>query len=372
MFLARSLEYGGTERQLVTLAKGLQQRGWPVTVAVFYEGGPLENELHAASVSVVPLHKGGRWDVLRFLARLSKVLQRENPALLYSFLSVPNIISIGLKPLFPKARRVWGVRASNMDLRRYDWLSRFSYRVERGLARFTDLVIANSRAGWEYAAAHGFPKDHTIVIPNGIDTVRFHPDHQAGVAIKQEWGVAEHERLIGLVARLDPMKDHPTFLRATAILAEERPDVRFVCIGDGPQGYREQLLGMAAALELKQRIIWARARTDMVAVYNALDILSLSSCYGEGFPNVIGEAMACGVPCVVTDVGDSAYIVGDTGVVVPPRDPAALARGWAEMIDRIESARPEVCSMTRARIVENFSADALIQRTEKALEELID
>ena len=132
---------------------------------------------------------------------------------------MPNILTTCIKPIFPRARVVWGVRASNVDLDRYDWLSRLSYRIECLLSRFTDLTICNSRAGMEHAAAHGFPRERMTVIPNGIDTEHFKPDAAARERIRAEWGIAEKEMLIGLVARLDPMKDHPTFFHAAAMLA---------------------------------------------------------------------------------------------------------------------------------------------------------
>jgi glycosyltransferase involved in cell wall biosynthesis len=202
-----------------------------------------------------------------------------------------------------------------------------------------------------------------VVIPNGIDTKRFCPDPEARQRIRAEWGVTESEKLIGLVGRLDPMKDHPTFLRAAALLMQEREDVHFVCVGDGPADYRRELHALGEELGLGQRLIWASARGDMPAVYNALDIAT-SSSYGEGFPNVVGEAMACGVPCVVTHVGDSARIVGETGVVVPPKDPEALAVGWKSSLARDGS---EVALKARLRVEENFSVGRMVERTEKAI-----
>ena len=134
--------------------------------------------------------------------------------------------------------------------------------------------------------------------------------------MRLEWGIAECEKLIGQVGRLDPMKDHSTFLKAAALLAHERKDVRFVCVGEGPTGYRDELYSLAKTLGLASRLIWAGSRRDMPAVYNAFDVAVSSSRWGEGLPNVIAEAMACGVPCVVTDVGDSAFVVDKLGVVV--------------------------------------------------------
>jgi len=264
------------------------------------------------------------------------------------------------------AKVVWGLRSSNVDFSRYDWAARLIFRVGAWLSRWPDLIIVNSWAGQQHHVAHGYCGERMVVIPNGIDTGRYRPDREAGRRVRAEWGVAEGEALIGLVARLDPMKDHPTFLRAAALLAEEQPGVHFVCVGDGPEPYKQGLLSLAASLGLGRQLIWAGARHDMPAVYNAFDVV-ISSSSGEGFPNAIGEAMACGVPCVVTDVGDSARIVGKMGVVVPPKDPQALVKGFKIILgDHIE-LEPYAL---RERIIAGFSIQALVQTTEKVLIDL--
>ena len=367
LFLTRSLDRGGAERQLVVLAKGLAGRGHAVSVAVFFGGGVYEAELARAGVRVINIGKQGRWDVLPFLNRLVRLLRKERPAVLHSYLGVPNILAAALKPLLPGTRIIWGVRASNVDLSRYDWLSRLAYTLERRLARFADCIIANSNAGKCHAVANGFPEGKMVVIPNGIDTEYFRFDPEGRRQVRLAWGVGEDEILVGLAARLDPMKDHPVFLEAASRIARERRDVRFVCVGGGPADYAEALKQHAAALGLTNQLIWVGARDDMPAVYSALDIASSSSSYGEGFSNTIAEAMACGVPCVVTDVGDSALIVGDAGSVVPPGDYNALAAAIGRLIDRPHEERLVLGEVCRARVVSEFGIDRLIQRTEEAL-----
>jgi glycosyltransferase involved in cell wall biosynthesis len=350
---------------LVVLAKGLARQGHVVSVAVFFGGGVYEAELAEAGVRVINLGKQGRWDILAFLSRLVRLLRKERPTVLHSYLGVPNILAAALKPLLPGTRIVWGVRASNVDLSRYDWLSRLVYALERRLARFADLIIANSRAGKRHAVANDFPEDKIVVIPNGIDTDYFRPDPEGRRRVRSAWGLGENEILIGLAARLDPMKDHPAFLQAASRIAHDRHDVRFVCVGDGPAAYAEALKQQAAALGLTNQLIWAGARDDMPAIYSALDIAS--SSYGEGFSNTIAEAMACGVSCIVTDVGDSALIVGEASSVVPPGDHHALAAAIQHLIDLPAEKRLARGAACRARVVSEFGIERLTKRTEQAL-----
>lgn len=367
LFLARSLNRGGAERQLVLLAAGLAQRGHLVVVAVFYDGGAFAAELEAAGVRLIVLEKIGRWDVLLFLIRLVRSLRKEHPAILHSYLAVPNVLSALLKPLLPGTQIIWGLRASNMDLSRYDWLSRLTNLLECKLSRFADCIIANSCAGKRHAVENDFSEDKIVVIPNGIDTKYFRFDLEGRRQVRSAWGLGKDEILVGLAARLDPMKDHPTFLKAASCIARERQDVRFVCVGDGPAAYTEALRQQVAALGLTNRLIWAGARDDMPAVYSALDIACSSSCFGEGFSNTIAEAMVCGVPCVVTEVGDSAFIVGDTGSVVAPGDYSALAAAIGRLIDLPPEERRMLGDACRARVVSEFGIDRLVDRTEQTL-----
>jgi glycosyltransferase involved in cell wall biosynthesis len=358
ILLCRSLSVGGTERQLVTLAKGLRQHGIEIRVAVFYGGGVLENDLRDSGVEIIDLRKSRRWDLLAFFFRTVRIIRVLKPEIVYGFLAPANALATIVGWFIPKTRVVWGVRAAYVDLHRYDWVSRATYRLERLFAHFADLIICNSQAGLKYAAAHGFPKRTLRVVVNGIDTSKFRPDDSARTRIREEFGIGRSEHLVGLVARLDPMKDHETFLRAAAMLARSDSSCRFVCVGDGPETYKLQLKRLAADLELECRLIWCGARNDMPDVFNALDI-ACSSSYGEGFSNVIAEAMACGIPCVVTDVGDSASIVAGNGIVVPPRVPSALCEGMRQML----RTAPGLRGAASRSIRERFSNEAMVNNT---------
>lgn len=365
-FMIRDLNYGGAQRQLITLAKELDKKRFDITVLCFYSNGKLETDLSEHGIPVICLEKRDRWDVVRFLWQLFRQLKRIRPDVLHGYLSESNLLTLGFKLMSPSTRIVWGIRDSNISLDSYDWLDRLIFELECWLSRFVDLVIVNSHAGRSYHVAHGFLDAKMRVIPNGIDTARFKPDRTKGAEVRSGWGVDPNTRLIGLVGRFDPMKDHPTFLKAAALLCQERSDVRFVCVGSGSQRYQQDLQTLATELGICDRIIWAGGRSDMPAVYNALDIACSSSAYGEGFANVVGEAMACEVPCVVTDVGDSAWIVGNTGIVVPPRDPTALKQGITQLIEAIETKQYSP-HQARKRILTQFSVTKLSSETQSAL-----
>ena len=356
--LARALGIGGAERQLVHLAAGLHARGEKVVVALFYKGGVLDAEIERLGIPIIDLRKSGRWDVPAFLARLRRSIADVRPAAVYSFLGTANVVAAALRPVAPRYRLVWSIRASDMDPARYDWAFRLNYGLECALSRTADLIISNSEAGRDFAAAHGFPRGRLEVVPNGIDTDRCRPDPAARAGQRAAWGLRDGEIAVGVLARLDPMKDHPTFLRAAAALAPVRPELRFLCIGEGPE--EAPLKRLAGELGLGERLLFTGRSTEPVAALNALDIACSSSAFGEGFSNAVAEAMACGLTPVVTDVGDSALLVGEAGLVVPPRDPDALAAALREAAGRLGSGAG---AAARQRIVANFSLDAMVERT---------
>jgi glycosyltransferase involved in cell wall biosynthesis len=369
VFLVRSLDYGGAERQVVALAQGLLRAGHQTIVVSFYPGGAFTKNLIAAGVEVQSLEKRGRWDVFGFGLRLIRRLRVLTPEVLHSYLGVPNILTVLIQPLLGKQKIVWGLRSSDVDWTYYDWLTRGLHRVEPWLSGFADLVIINSEAGYRHAVTVGYARQKLRVIPNGIDVQIFHPDGPAGQEVRREWGLASSHTIIGLIGRVDPMKDHRTFLEAAAQLSSRRQDVRFVCVGGGAGAYSDDIRAQARALGLEERLLWHPNRSDMNKVYNALDILCLASV-SEGFPNVVAEAMACGVPCVVTDVGDARHIVGDTGIVVAPRDPKALAEGLERLVTRLHK-NPSLRESARVRVVESFAVAQLVERTANALQGLL-
>ncbi len=363
--LIYKLDFGGSQRQIVELAKGLADSGHDVTLISCYEGGAFSKGTeHFEKIKYISLKKKGKWDLPVFLFRFYMQIRRLRPDVLYGFLSLANLLSVFAKLFLPGVRVVWGVRASNMDFKKYGLLIRTAFSLECIFSRFANIIIANSDAGKRCCQKVFSFSGEIEVVRNGIDTELFKPDLEKRIKQRSEWQVAEEAILTGIVGRMDPMKGYPVFLRAAAIVAEKYRDMYFVCVGGGPEDYVYELKEFASGLGISDRVIWAGFNQDMSQVYNALDLFTSASLFGEGFSNVIGEAMATGVPCVVTDVGDSSFIVGDTGVVVFPDDPVSLASGWEELLSGNKNINSQ---KTRKKIVDEFNLRKLIKRTEEIL-----
>jgi len=378
LLVTGTLGYGGAERQLILLARTAAARGHHVVVLVYKDTREMEPELSGSGVTLRSLNTNWRKQVVRFFPRLARVLRDERPDIVYAFLPHATVPISLLGKLARPAKVMIGVRASRLERSQYVWETRVLLRLEGPMSRLTDQIVCNSYAGARDAVRRGFPPSKIAVIPNGIDTLRFRPDPARRRAFRQELGVSDDETLIGVVGRLHPMKDHPTFLAAAAKLTADDADtsrggrnMRFLCVGAGPAEYLNSLVDQAVRLGLgEDRIMFLDARADVQDVYPGLDLLVSSSSSGEGVSNVLLEAMACGVPCVGTDVGDTKRIL-PTGLceVVPKEDPALLAAACRRVLD---GAGPEVSSELRQHVMESYSAERMTSVTLSVMRSLLD
>jgi glycosyltransferase involved in cell wall biosynthesis len=369
LFLVRQLEIGGAERQLLTLTGGLDPARFDVHVAAMYAGGQLEPAFRALPhVTVHSLDKSGRWDLVGFLARLLSLTRRIRPDIVHGYMSGANELAL-LAARVHGARAIWGIRVSDLDPSRYVWSVGAVFRFGAMASRSVDLIIANSERGRAFHTAAGYAADRFIVIPNGIDTERFAPSVDARVEWRRAHDIAPNATLLLLPARLDPMKDHPTFLKALASV-RDMPNVTAICIGDGPATLRDQYIALAKSLGIGPIVRFLDAQRDVQRAYAAADVVVLASAFGEGFPNVLGEAMSCGRACITTRVGDAAVVLGDESRVVEPGDVTRLGEVLRTMLLRSPEQREELGTLARARIVSEFSIPTLVARSSAAFESL--
>ncbi len=275
---------------------------------------------------------------------------------------------VGLRAVSSHARRagwLWNVRCSAIDFRRYNPLTRFVIHGLASASIWPHAVIVNSWAGQRDHAALGYRPRRWIVLPNGFDTTAYAPDPSAAAWLRQTVGIPGDAPVATLVARVDPMKDHGTFLTAVAEAARHVPGLHAILVGRGT-GPGGSLDGDIARLGLANRVHGLGERNDVARILAGSTCTALSSAFGEGFPNVIGEAMACATPCVVTDVGDAARIVGTTGLVVPPRQPAAFATALATLAAEESNAHQRRGQQARERILSRFSLPAVIAAYSRA------
>ncbi len=264
---------------------------------------------------------------------------------------------------------LWNIRHSIHSLKYEKKGTAFVIKVGSYLSRFPKNIIYNAKTSAEQHEALGYCADKRIIIPNGFDTNEFSPSVEARNFVRLELKIVTDAILIGLIGRYHPMKDHANFLHATSMLIKSHSEVHFILAGRQVDFANEHLRQMINGLNISENVHLLGERRDIPRLMAALDIV-VSSSRGEGFPNVIGEAMACGVPCVVTDVGDSAYLVNNTGIVVAPGDAAALSAALEDMISKTHEERLKLGKAARCRVVENFSLAHVVSEYECLYKEL--
>lgn len=305
------------------------------------------------------------------VARLARMLRADRPDVVQTWMWHSDLIGGLAAKLAGGIPVAWGVHSSGLEhqstKRTTVWTSQLCTLTSSWLP---ERIVCCADASRRAHERMGYPSQKMQVIYNGFDLSRFKPDPEARPSVREEIGAAEDALLIGMMGRFDAPKDHRNFIRAAALLRKLMPGVEFVLCGQGVDRENQELSRWSREAGIEGCLHLLGRRADVPRITAALDVASLSSSYGEAFPLVLGEAMACGVPCVTTDVGDSAVIVGDTGIVAPPRDPVALAESWLEILEMSPARRAALGSAARRRIEENFDLSDAVRRYEELYAEI--
>ena len=324
-------------------------------------GGVIADRIRALGVQVHSLDmRRGMPNPVAFV-RLFLLLRRERPQVLQTWLYHSDFLGLLVGKLAGVPAVAWNIRCSTTDERYFTGMTGRIVRLLARLSKRPAVVVVNSVAGRSIHEAMGYRPRRWEVIPNGFDLGTYMPDPTAYRDVRQELRLLGDAPIIGLVARFDPLKDHRTFLRAAAVLRHNFPQVQFVLAGWGVDHKNETLAQLIDELGLGPSVHLLGERQDISRLTAAFDVATCSST-GEGFPNIVGEAMACGVPVVTTDVGDARLVVGDTGKVVPPKNPNELAGGWEAILRMGPSARADLGASARARISSLFDIDQIAKR----------
>jgi len=303
-------------------------------------------------------HPASLWSFFRLVRRL----RASSPDIVQCVLYHANLIGGFAAKIAGVRRIVWGLRDSGSALLSLKLTTRQFVKISALVSgRLPDLIICCSETARENYVAMGYKRSLIDVIPNGFDLSALSPDPQASRGFHAELGVGLETPLVGLIARVDPQKNHRGFFEAAGLLHRKRPDVHFVLAGLGASSDDANMLRWAEQAGVAEVTHFLGVRNDIPKVLSALDLL-VSTSIGEAFPNVVGEAMACAVPCVVTDVGDSAYIVGDTGLVIPPSDPIAAAAAWQKILDMPDQERRALGASARVRVESLFELSSITGR----------
>jgi glycosyltransferase involved in cell wall biosynthesis len=364
------LDVGGAETMLLRLLACRDD--WDPLVLSVQESGPLGQRIADLGVPVRSLGvRRSRPNPLRALA-IRGIARNFRPQIVQGWMYHGNLAASLAGTFLPgRVPVIWNIRQSLYDMRKERRLTAAFIRLGARLSRRTAAIVYNSRIGAQQHEAVGYSAARRVIIPNGFDCSSFRPDEEARRQVRAELRVEPDESLIGLVARFHPMKDHAAFLHAASQVARQHADVRFVLVGSGTREQPE-LVQLIRDLQLQDRVILLGERADTSRLTAAIDIACSASAWGEGFSNAIGEAMACGVPCVVTDIGENPHLVADTGLSVPPRDPQAFGNAIHQLIEAGHAHRRQLGAAARRRIESAFSLPVVARRYDELYRAWLD
>jgi len=358
----RSLNIGGAERQFIELIEHIDKSKFDVTVCTMYGGVQEEMVQTIPNIRYYNLEKSGRYDFYKFYRNYSKLLKEINPDVIYSFMGEMNLFSLWCKP--KESKIIWGFRASNRDFSQYGKVVQTIFWLQKKLSSKVDKIIANSHAAIEFHKQNGFDMSKSIVIPNGIDTERFQRDKSKREAFREKYSLKESDIAIGIVARIDSIKGYLIFSQVAKKLMEKYPHLYFYSVGSGDKKIQQECEDILGNTE---RFIWLGNQKNVEDFYSGFDIY-VSSSFGEGFSNSIAEAMSCECASVVTDVGDSAMIVSNVGIVVDANSADSLFLGLEKMI---QADHKELGKKSRKRVLENFSIENMVSNTQREISNVV-
>jgi glycosyltransferase involved in cell wall biosynthesis len=350
VYVTAGLEGGGAEAMLARLATAKPAVADHITVVSLLPADTQAARLRAAGVTVVELCFDRAVSAGAGIIRLARLIAELRPDIVQGWMyhgDLAALVALLMSGRRKTTRLVWSIRCSALDLRHYGPGLRLVVNACTRLSPWPDLVIANSVAGLKSHLALGYRPRRTEVIANGIDVDEYQPNAAARDAVRRELGIPEGAIVLAHVARVDPMKDQATFLAAMAGL----PEILALMVGAGTEN-----------LSVGRNVVRLGRRDDVRRLLAAADFVVSSSRFGEGFSNALAEGMACGLPPVATDVGDARVIAGDTGLVVPPEDPDALAAAIRTLAGEPAAAQAERGRRARRRIVEHFALAGAVQR----------
>jgi glycosyltransferase involved in cell wall biosynthesis len=360
-FVSSGLNTGGAESALLRLLPALRAFGIEPSVVSLRCAGTVGAQLESLSIPTFYLGLPRPAAFLAAPAEMIRRIRRWRSDVVHGWMYHGNLAAsmsaarLGLPVL-------WGIRQSLGLGTRDKWLTRRVIATGAVLSAYADAIVYNSAAARQQHERRGYCDRHATVLPNGFDTERLRPDVDAREAIRAELALDQAATVIGHVARFHPAKDHRGFLIAAARLRQQHPAAAFVLAGEGVDASNRELAAAIDSLGLAGSVRLLGRRADIPRLMNAFDVLCLTSSGMEGFPNVIGEAMSCQVPCVGTAVGDVADLIGDTGEVVAPGDPQAVAAALARLLALEPAARAALGAKARQRIIDRYSIGDVARR----------
>lgn len=356
---------GGAENFLLRLLLALPARRVAARVISLGSGGGMVHKFREAGIEPVELGLKGAlwwWRLPEVLHSFRRAVSQWRPNLIQGWMNHGNVAGWFARAVAaPNAKLIWSIRQTVHETDLKSRSTHTAMRLQRWLSSRPDAIVCNSHLGLAHHVAMGFKNNRMLVIPNGFDAAQRSPGRGDRLAARQRVGLDADAFVVAMIARFHPVKDYGTFLAAIALAAREIPTLRALCIGRGVTAADSGLQRRVAELGIGDICTLVDERADLVTIYPGIDVACLTSL-AEAFPNVLGEAMACEIPCIATDVGDAAHLLGVTGRLVRPGVPQEVAAAMVELFRLGPERRGELGRRARERIANQYSMPVVAGR----------
>ena len=371
LHIITSLDTGGAEQMLFKLLSRIDRKRFDNRVVCLIPQGPVAEKIGGIGIQVDSLGLTRGRISPSGLIRPIRLLRDWQPDIIQTWLYHADLLGYLAARLTGTRNLIWNIRCTQMDLTKYSRVTTLTVKACALFSKFPRKILANSDIAKEqHVNTYGYEEKNFDIILNGFDLSLFKPDKAAGRNVRRDINIPEQSLCTGLVCRYDPQKDHRTFIEAAHIISARYPNLYFLLAGRGVDDTNIHLKGQIKTAGLSHRFRLLGERPDIPDIMNAMDFFCSSSAFGEGFPNVLGEAMACGLPCVATDVGQSKDVVMDTGFIVPPGNSERLAKGMERMACLSNEARRRLGLQARLRVEQNYSLDRIVRQYETLYESI--
>lgn len=359
------LGLGGAEHMLYKLLSNMSANRFSQSVIVMMEEGVYGPKIAALGMPVFSLGMRRGRPTIKSIYKFKKIVETLQPDLIQGWMYHGNLAAFAAKAIASgKPSIFWNIRQTLYQIRHEKNLTRLVIKLGAWLSSYADKIIYNSAVSAEQHELNGYSTAKRVLIPNGFDTEVLKRSEISRTLIRSELAIQENQLLIGTVARFHPIKDYGNLIRAAELVRKKRSDAQFALVGSGVDYTEPALRDSIHKAKLSSSCHLLGERFDIADLMSAFDIFVLPSS-GEGFPNVIGEAMSCELPCIVTDVGDSALVVNGCGSVVPAGDSKALAAAILEMLAKTQQERRSIAKLARQRIKDLYAMDSIVTEYER-------
>jgi glycosyltransferase involved in cell wall biosynthesis len=369
-FVVTGLEVGGAETMLVKLLSSMDRAKFDPVVIALKSDGALAKQIRLLDVPLHELGMSGPAGIPSAVTKLKGLGTTLKPNIVQGWMYHGNLAaSIMHKSIRDSSALLWSIRVA-ADGAHAKPLTKAVIRVGARFSKSVSLIIYNSVQAANQHAAMGYSDKARAVVPNGFDTDLFAPSDKYRIEARNAFGIPHNVPVVGIVGRYHPMKNHAGFVEAAEKVAAIYPKCHFLFLGGGMDTSNVEITKRIGRAGIADRCVLGGRHQDLHRLYPAMDVHALSS-FSEGFPNVLGEAMSCGIPCVATDVGDSGFVVGDTGIMVPKGDMDALANGIVKLLGEHEQDRAVRTESCRQRVIDLFSLPSVVSQYQALFEQAV-